>query len=90
MCWEYEARKGRDRNTGSMAVFSVAVSVVFIFGLTSGQIPGAWNVTTVHFVSSCHLDVGFAGTAANIVNRSTSDQLCGVVDCSLVASRLFV
>lgn len=43
------------------------------------------NVTTVHLVSSCHLDVGFADTAANIVNRyfdhffaeaiSTADEL---------------
>ena len=44
-----------------------------------------YNVTTVHLVSSCHLDVGFADTAANIVNRyfdhffadaiSTADEL---------------
>ncbi|XP_065831599.1 uncharacterized protein [Oscarella lobularis] len=27
------------------------------------------DIETVHFVSSCHLDVGFADTAANIVNR---------------------
>lgn len=27
------------------------------------------NITTIYLVSSCHLDVGFADTAANIVNR---------------------
>ena len=27
------------------------------------------NITTVFLVSSCHLDVGFANTAANIVNK---------------------
>ncbi|XP_065831101.1 uncharacterized protein [Oscarella lobularis] len=27
------------------------------------------NIDTVHFVSTCHLDVGFADTAANVVNR---------------------
>ena len=27
------------------------------------------NITTIHLVSSCHLDVGFADSATNIVNR---------------------
>ena len=29
----------------------------------------AANITTIYLVSSCHLDVGFANTAANIVNE---------------------
>eukprot|EP00118_Oscarella_pearsei_P025553 m.308367 g.308367 ORF g.308367 m.308367 type:complete len:722 (+) comp43877_c0_seq1:88-2253(+) len=40
--------------------------------LSSSWLSLAFNpadVTTVHFVSSCHLDIGFADTAANIVNR---------------------
>ncbi|XP_062498804.1 uncharacterized protein LOC134176140 [Corticium candelabrum] len=44
-------------------------SAVLLSTFASGQIPGAENVTTVHFVSSCHLDIGFADSAANIVNR---------------------
>lgn len=28
-----------------------------------------WQPSVVHFVPTCHLDVGFADLAANIVNR---------------------
>ena len=33
----------------------------------------ATDITTVYLVSSCHLDVGFADTASNIVNRYFDD-----------------
>lgn len=57
-----------------MVAYSVVISVTLVsLGVVYGQIPGAENVTTVHFVSSCHLDVGFADTAANIVNRYGTD-----------------
>ena len=32
------------------------------------------NIDTVHFVSTCHLDVGFADTAANVVNRQAEKK----------------
>ena len=36
---------------------------------TTSLRPSDVNVTTIYLVSSCHLDVGFADTATNIVNR---------------------
>ena len=73
------------------SVLTLSVLVLCISFSLSHSIEGsslklhAENVTTVHLVSSCHLDVGFADSAANIVNRyfdrffadaiSTADEL---------------
>ena len=52
---------------------SVSISVYGVAAIHNENVAVDWlsaaSPSTVHFVSSCHFDVGFADTAANIVNR---------------------
>lgn len=58
----------------SLTVFCVAQVTVGLENYGSGSdAKHQWmlqeNISTIYLVSSCHLDVGFADSAANIVNR---------------------
>ena len=57
-----------------MPKFLASVVLMLLAASWSTAVPerirdAAANVTTIYLVSSCHLDVGFADTAANIVNE---------------------
>ena len=52
-----------------MVFFAYLVSYCCAVFTKPANDPSTTNITTVYLVSSCHLDVGFANTAANIVNE---------------------
>lgn len=60
----------------ALSLLVLLSSVLYSVGLEAGSydnVKNGWilqqNISTIYLVSSCHLDVGFADSAANIVNR---------------------